>query len=440
MKSHSLKILFIVSVITVITLLVSPKIIGSSIEQATVGNLITLIPPEAESQIEIRHSEFNNNWFESSALIELVYTPFGADSISVLMDFEIDHGPLLITPNGPKLGLAFAHIKPSINNEWFDLAIADFPFPLPEITLDLLARFNQSLQLGMNVAPIEYTNIEGEVSFAGLDASLNTNSDLSANFDMNMGKLSAVELNSGSNLLISGILAHSTSTQLNDILAESSAELSIPELSSTAPVAFSINDILIEYGLLTSPSSAKEVEIYQNLSMPNIGSELPLQSLYWSSEVKQLNGELVRHYYELLSELQGQINATPNTASTDINVLGQKLSLLLIQNPLEFNNFLKGNAFEGDHSADLRLEWGGLEDLDDLASLDINTALEALDATLDISLDFEAVMRSPFAGLVTPYVQQGFLVVDNGKIIIQANFQNNILHVNGNELPLSQFF
>jgi uncharacterized protein YdgA (DUF945 family) len=440
MKSHSLKIIFIVIVITVVTLLVSPKIIGSSIEQATVENLITLIPPEAESQVEIRRSEFNNNWFESSALIELIYTPLGAESISVLMDFEIDHGPLLFTPSGPKFGLAFAHIKPRVNNDWFDLAVGDFPFPLPEITLDLLARFNQSLQLAMNVAPIEHASIEGEVSFAGLDASLNTNSDLSANFEMNMGRLSATEVNTGSNLLISGIFAHSTTAQVNDILAASSAELSIPEISSTAPVPFSISGTLIEYGLLTSPSSTEEVEIYQNLSMPNINSNLPLQSIYWSSEVKQLNGELARHYYQLLSDLQGQMSSTPNTATTDINALGQKLSLLLIQNPLEFNNFLKGNAFEGDHSADLRLEWGGLEDLDNFASLDINTALEALGATLDISLDFEAVMRSPFAGLVDPYVQQGYLVVNNGRILIQANFQNGVLHVNGNELPLNQFF
>ncbi len=437
MKASTLKIILAAVIISVLLLIIAPKIIGSNIQRLTVDPLIALIPPEDYSQLEFHRNEFSSGWFSSSAVVELIYTPLGRDSISLLMDFDINHGPLLLTPDGPKLGLAFADINPSIrSNELFELALAELPFSPPEITLDLLLGFNQSLHLGMNVAALNYSGVDAEINFAGMDASFNANQDQSATFILDMGALDSVEKNANSNIVISGLSLRSHTAQMHDLLAESSTTLSIPSVSSSAPLAFTASEIVVEYGVLASSSSAENVDILQNISVADITGDLPIRSFNWNSEVKELNGELLRHLYQLLSDLEGEIDFS----GAEINRQGQELLLLSLQHTVELNNVLTANAFEGDHSADLRIQWAGLADLNNIAELDMTAALAALAVELDVSLDLESILRSPFAEMVDPYVEQGYVTIDSGTLLIQASLQNSLLQVNGKELPLEQFF
>lgn len=440
MKSLAVKIPLVIAVLIVLVLSLMPKVIGAGIERATVDSLIALIPPQTQSQFEIRRNEFKDGWFSSSTTIELIYTPIGTDAIALSMDFEIDHGPLLQTEDGLSIGLAYAVIEPSIRNDMFDIAIADISFPLPDITLNLLARFNQSLWLNMNISELSYSDTAGEFSFDGLDANVDVSSDQSAYFSLEMGELSASENTDNSNVLIAGMTVTSSTTQVNDILAQSRAALSIPSVSSTWPLPFSVTDIGVDYGLQSSPAVENFSEIYQTIRIASIESEIPINSFSWLSEIKQLNNELLLDYYRLLSELQNEIDSDAEEVSAEFTELAQELYLLVLQNPLELNNRVEASSYDGDHSADLRVLWAGISTLNSAAELDINEAIAALNMTLEVSLDLEAIMRSPLAGLVDPYVQQGYLTVANGRIMIEGSLQNNILRVNGDELPLDQFF
>ncbi len=440
MKARSLKLVLAASCLIALTMAVSPKIIGLGIERITIDNMLALILAEADSQLEIRRNTFRKGWFSSTAEIEVIYTPLGAEAISLLMNFDIDHGPLLQTLNGPGFGLAYADISADIHSELFDPIIAGLPFPPPEVNLDLFVRFNQSVQLGMAVSSVTYSGADGEMRFEGLDASLLVAQDQSAKFTMNMGKLNAAESSANSNFAISGISLHGETAQMNDILAESNAELSIPSISSTAPLPFVVADILVGHSLLKSPDSAQQLEAYQVLNVGGISGDLPLRSLSWSSEVKQVNGELVRQYYQLLNELQNEMNTEPTAVSAELTEPGQELLLLTLQNRLEVNNFIKANAFDGDHNTELRLQWAGLSELDNVAALDIDAALAALTIDLNVSLDLEAILRSPMAEMVAPYTQQGYLTLDNGRLLLQASLRESVLHVNGDEIPLDQFF
>ena len=69
MKSLAVKILLAVAVLILLALTLMPKVIGAGIERATIDNMLALIPPEAESQFEIRRNEFNGGWFSSSTTI-----------------------------------------------------------------------------------------------------------------------------------------------------------------------------------------------------------------------------------------------------------------------------------------------------------------------------------------------------------------------------------
>jgi len=440
MKSLAVKIPLAVAVLILLALTVMPKVIGAGIERATIDNLLALIPPEAESQFEIRRNEFNDGWFRSSTTIEFIYTPIGTDAIALTMDFDIDHGPLLQTEDGLSIGLAYAVIQPSIRNDLFDIAIADLSFPLPDITLNLLARFDQSMWVNMNISALNFSDAAGELHFSGLDANVDVAADQSAYFSIQMGELSATENAANSNVLISGMTLTSSTAQMNDILAESRATLSIPVVSSTLPLPFSVSDIGIDYGLQASSTEDNFSEIYQTIRVASIESEIPVSSFSWLTEIKQVNNELLRDYSRLINELQNEINDGADTVSADFTELGQELYLLVLQNPLEFNNRIEANSYEGDHTADLRALWAGLSALNTAAELDIDAAIAALNMTLDVSLDLEAILRSPLAGVVDPYVQQGYLTVANGRVLIEASLQDSVLRVNGDELPLDQFF
>ncbi len=440
MKSLPARILLSIALLMTLALVVAPKIIGLGIEQAAINSVLELIPPEAESQLEIRRNEFTEGWFRSSAKLEFLYMPIGTDAVALSMDFEIDHGPLLVTADGLRIGLASANITPGIRNDLFDVAIADLEFPVPQVTLDLLVRFDQSLLLAMDISAVDYDGSDGEVSFAGLKASANVNPDQSAQFALQMGELSATEIAANSNIVVTGMTIESRTARMNDILAASSAKLTIPSISSTAPLPFSVSDISIDWGLQASTTSPDSSEVYQALKVASIESEIPINALSWDSEIKQLKNELLRDYYLLLSEIQNQYNSDPDAVSAELTELGQELLLLLMQNPLEANNLIELSSYGGDHSADLRIQWAGLSDLSDVAELDMNAAISALNITLVISLDLEAVLRSPLAGLVDPYVQQGYLTIDNGRVMVEGSLQDSILRVNGDELPLDQFF
>ena len=440
MKSIAVKIPLVVAMLILLALTLMPKVIGAEIERAIIDNLLTLIPPKADSQFEIRRNEFSDGWFSSTTTIEFIYTPIGTDAIALTMDFDIDHGPLLQTEDGLSIGLAYAVIQPSIRNDLFDIAIADLPFPLPDITLQLLARFDQSMRVNMNVSALNFSEAARELNFSGLDANVDVASDQSVNFSIQMGELSATENAGNFNVLISGMTLTSSTTQMNDILAESRATLAIPVVSSTQPLPFSVSDIGIDYGLQASNTKDNSSEIYQTVSVASIESEIPVSSFSWLTEVKQVNNELLRDYSMLLSELQNEINAGAETLSADFTELGQELYLLALQNPLEFNNRIEVNSYDGDHTVDLRVLWAGISALNTSTELDINAAIAALNMGLDISLDLESILRSPLASVVKPYVQQGYLTIANGRILVEASLQDSVLRVNGDKLPLEEFF
>ena len=238
MKSLAVKILLTVALLIFLALTLMPKVIGASIERAAIDNMLALILPEAESQFEIRRNEFSDGWFSSSTTIEFIFTPIGTDAIALTMDFDIDHGPLLQTDDGLSIGLAYAVIQPSIHNYLFDTAIAELSFPLPEITLNVLARFDQSMRVHINVSALNFSDAAGEFNFSGLDANVEVASDQSAYFSLQIGELSATENTANSNILISEISVTSSTDQMNDILAESRATLKIPLVSSTLPLPF----------------------------------------------------------------------------------------------------------------------------------------------------------------------------------------------------------
>ena len=446
MRSKALKITAAVALLTLIALAVMPKVVGVGIEDASVNNLLDLVPLEARDQITITSNRFDGGWFSSSAVMDIAYSPLGAVlgalPITAQIILDIQHGPILFTPHGLEFGLAYARIIPKLRDSDLESAWSQLPFDLPSIDIGVLAGFDQSLRVGLEVAAINYSGSQGHLFFDGLSGSFVSHGDNSAEFSLSLGKLEAQENGSTIGFTMSGLELTSATSQLNDVLAPSSAILTIPRIASDTPYPFTVDGILAESRLQTSTAGAAQTDIYQRLEVASIDSEFPLKSISWTSEIKEIQNDLFRRYYDLLTDLQTQISSTasPATAGAQMNQLSQEIMLVLVQNRLVFNNRIAASAYDGDHSISLSISWNGLPELDDITRLNMHTAIDAVTVKLDVSLDLAAIMRSPAAEMVDPYVQQQYIRLENGRILLNASVEDGELVLNGKLIPLDQLF
>jgi uncharacterized protein YdgA (DUF945 family) len=417
-----------------------PKVVGLGIRYTAAANLIDLVPPETRGQLKINQSQFENGWFSSSATVIVAYSPIGADAISLKLLFDISHGPLLFTAKGPKLGLVYTSIRPQIEADEFAEALFEIPIELPTLIIELLVGFNQSAQVSFNLEAFDYSVSGTSIIFGGLEGNFKANSDLSAEFDLAVGRLQVIEPKTSSGFTLEGLSLSTTTEQINNLLSPSHTVMTIPSMNSSGPFPFTLGGISSASTLQPSSAGPDHIDISQQFAIANIESDIPLASVSWLTEINELNGLLIRRYYELLAGLQSQMSANGGTFDVQVNQLAQELGIILIQNSLNFNNFLAASAFDGEHQLDVKIDWKGLPDLTDLALVNMDEATRALSVSMDISLDLNAIMRSPAGELVEPYIQQGFLVVDSDRVLLNALLEDGELIINGKAQALDQFF
>ena len=141
----------------------------------------------------------------------------------------------------------------------------------------------------------------------------------------------------------------------------------------------------------------------------------------------------------MIAEIQNAVNNTPPAGTNPAEDYAEEIVTLAIQNSLVFSNLVEANAFEGDHSVEFRVDWRGLSGVTDLESIEAMQILEVLSFDVTVSLDEAAVRQSPLAEMVDPYVQQGYLRVENGRILMDVSLSDAELTVNGETVGLEQF-
>jgi len=226
---------------------------------------------------------------------------------------------------------------------------------------------------------------------------------------------------------------------MNDLLAPGMALLVIPALSSGSPYPFSVSNISIDSRVQPSAAGSEQIDIHQSFRVASIQSELPVASANWTMNINEVRSDLIRSYYGMIAEIQNAINTNSTGSSNPIEEYAGEMATIAVQNSLVFNNLVEANAFEGDHSIDLNIDWRGMPGVTDLDSIEAMQILEVFSFALTVSLDEAAIMRSPLAEMVDPYVQQGYLRIDGGRILMDASLSDAELTVNGETVPLEQF-
>ena len=441
MINRILQVLLVLSIALVLIFVVTPKIIGLGIRDAATTSLINLVPPESRGQVSVTNTQFDIGWFRTAATVDIDLTSPGfSESLDIRLNVDIQHGPFLLTDEGPRIGLIYANIDPGFSSSELIQTLAEIPFELPSVEITLLAGLNQSLRVDLNIAPVNYNQNGTNLIFTGVDGNLTANTDNSASLNVSVGNIIAHDSNSQLSFNLAGIEIKSYTTQMNDLLAPSTIFLAIPTISSTGPFSFNLTN-LSSNSRMQASTIPQAIDIFQNIQVGNIESELPVQSLNWTTELNEVQNKLFKGYYEIIRTIQSQVSSNNlNAAMAEATALGGDMALLLVQNSLVLNNIVEANVYGGEHSVDLSIDWKGIPDRVDLNESQLEEIVVALAIQLKISLDQQAIMSSQFAELVGPYVKQGYLLVENGRILFSASLQNGKLTVNGEEAPLDQFF
>lgn len=433
--------------ITVGVLLSFPLVTGFALEQAYQSRVASM---PAQPGITIASESYARGWFKSHALVrvsldlqELLGNPeLGDEPFDILVKSELHHGPILFTDLGIRFGLGYGNLSfagDSLQGLEKDLAQWLTAAPL---TINTIIYFDQSGHTELDIA--SYTADEGEdhVRFGGLNMALMSNGDLT--------RFDATLLIQPSSLITTGLaleMAEASGSMnyqgTNPYTMVGESVFSIPQLAVNGK-SFSLvfENINLNNG---SQLNQGKMDYFQTLEIGKLTSPFPVSSAGWHMEFIGISPQGLEHWSDISLEIQRAYNdgtlpldemGQPQLTTEMEQQLGQVAEELL-QPGLGLVQRFDVGALGEDHHAELTLNFDGLPA--GVSWSNLNEPLQLLPAfsgELNLNLHEAAVMNSQFASLVLPYQQQGLLMSEQGKLVLQARLKDGILMLNGSPVPL----
>ncbi len=176
-------------------------------------------------------------------------------------------------------------------------------------------------------------------------------------------------------------------------------------------------------------NSKVNTNIFYNIEA--VDSLLPLT---FASYNVDLNG-LTLESADLMGSLQDHLeNIDPETFTTDEYF--NELLEATFQSGLQLNQKVKVNAFGGDWLAKLNIEFNGIDGVELSELIDPNIAIKAISAQVLVKADSNAVLQSPVADMVDPFMQQGFIKLEDGTLVSVASLIDGKLTLNEQDIPV----
>ena len=414
--------------------LVGPKLIGMGVSALTIENMLATLPPQARSQVDLQTTSIESGWFNSIANVSLILTSPLAEPVNIGLQYRIDHGPIVNSSSGTSLALAAVRIIPDPPAPELQAELAALPFELPEFDIEMLVNFNRSMNLRLQMGPIDYQENADAFEFAGMRSDLSIAADQSGIFNMNIGALRATS--NQTSFYISNIDIASSSDLLADPFAPSNALVQIGEMNSPSPFDFRFDDFRVESAIDTTLADPALLQMRQRMAIASLEGDVPVQSFDIEIELDRFDPQILDRYYELASGIQNQLSPANASAGNTVSAVGQELIVLLIQNPLDINVSIDASAYDGSHTASLQLQWDGLPGVTDVMVMDLNAALAATNLEIAIDLDTEAFVRSPMGSALDSYVQAELVRLENGRVLFDLTLINSTISLNGVETTL----
>lgn len=443
LNTFTRRILPAIIVLALIVLLLMPGVIGKSIQSLSIDTMLANIPEELDEVMDITQSEVESGWFRSQTrlTVNIRYREeLTTDPMTLLLDLDIRHGPLFLTGNGIRLGWAYSDITPDIVG--VDLSVLNelATVNTSESDLYMIAGFLQTLEFGGELGNISISDGVSTVQMSTSTGSLLIRADQSASASVTTGEISIANLSDGSFLNVSSTEFSSNRANIQDRASVGDAALWIPEISSNAPVAFSIQDILAEFRADYADTSGTRLDFEQLLTIRAMEWDYPVTTLTSEFFLSGISRSLIDQYLQLTEDMQQLAISDPTAVNARLSAATGEMLGLLVSDSFSLTYLFEVNAWDGDHLVDLRVNWAGLPGTTNISNVDPVIALEALELTLEVDADESALLLSPLGQMSEAYINQGVLVPENGRIRLTGRISDGQLNINDEILPLDQFF
>lgn len=424
--------------VALLAMVAAPKAISLAINEDAVDDLIALLPTGPDLRLEVDKGPLRRGWFTSSGTLNLNYSIAALAPIRIILDFNISHGPLLFTENGLKFGLAHAKVYPKISYSEPILNLSQSSKQL-DMDMSVFADFSRSLNLDFSLSPLDETFQDSAVSFAGFVGTVTLRGDQSAEAQLTLGNIALTDAPSKQRIDITNASVSVKTAAINSASAPARLEFSLPSITSSQPSQLTIENLLFTSSI-TKQAPNDSLTLRQEARLGATTGAAPLRSGQWHIELSEINEESLTQFYAMLAKLQLLRGDSSPTAVREANDLNQRLGLLLLNNSLSIKSAFDLNAYDGDHRGEIKLRYGGLPQLRNIMGLNIKEAVAASTFSIDLDLDLVAVTQSPAREMLDPFVQQGYIVISNGRIKMNASLQDSIVELNGAANPVERFF
>lgn len=429
--NRTLKTALIVSgILLSLILLMVPWRIGAMIRPVVNEAIQVRLPAQTDERVQITELNYQQGIFNSYGQYRITSQIPGSNQLPAFeFHAEIAHGPILIDGDGVNLGAArmklYSLDQVGTGNNNFEL--------------QLLLGFDESLSLEVEVNPVALDDGADQLDLAGATGRLLLRADQSAELDFAIPRLALRAPEAQLDIIIEGLHLHSRSQQIGNPAAPSNIRFSVSGIENRGTTRFSMSNLLAETELLLTSGQNERVDFIQQLRFDELASQWPLQSLDWNFHVQRLPVEVVQDYVIMIRQMQDRIEGGQPIDAALIQS-GLLLGIRLLNTDFGVHHTAAVRAYEGEHGSSLDIDYGGIPSLTNITQLDLNELVAALNIQLALHLDLNAVLQSPAADLIDPYVQEGYIILDNGQVLLNSSLQNSELMLNGEVVSLQQFF
>ncbi|SHF74225.1 protein of unknown function [Microbulbifer donghaiensis] len=392
--------------LTVAAALAAPGLIGPKVEEIWKQQLARLQGGNSVG--------YKRGWFGAETSTELT----GEDGETELLT-AIQHGPVLFTARGPRIGLVYSETQLSVERMAPQLRaqLENIYGRLEQspLVLESLVKTDNRVVNHLRLAPFSHGGANGELSFDGGRVVIETDySGALLTGSVELGSLRQTE--SGQETLYT----EPVSGEFRFVPGEGGeAALKLPLLraeSESGPLE--LRDIRLQ--LTLEQLAGGLLKLVSDLQLPQVQSATPITSLQQQVTLPQIHVADLVHY----------LRALLPTAARD---WPQKM-----QRPLQLQQQLAVQSRNGPVLVDADIDWRGLP-ANGRRDKAVNQWLTPLTGTMTFSAAEQALLQSPLVGQAMMLRQYGLLLESNGELQMHLQVDKGQLQVNGQLLPPDLF-
>lgn len=440
------KLLLYVGIIVGGILLSFPLLCGMALQQAY-DEQIAHLPVQPGIQFEAQ--PLDRGWFSSSADIKILLQmdqlladpELSGQVMEVMVATQFSHGPVLLTESGLQLGLGYGAAR--FHSDGIDSVAPALVRWLKDSPLNVHTKidFQRATITTLELQPFSSEFEGGDFSFGGASVTVTSNHT----YDRFQGELQvqAMSLDAPEvKVVISGASgsADYEGSEPYTMVGESVFRIPSVDISGKG-AAVVLTGMEINNG---SQLNQGRMNYFQTIEVAGIEAPLPLSSAIWHVEINGVSPSAVEGWADYSLALQEQVQAgtLPVSETGDIELTPEMEARLqvvmadLLQPGLGMVQQLNLQLLGAPQQAKMKMEFVGLPGVDIDQVEDPLQFLPAFKGELKVELDEKSMLNSPFAPLLQPYMQQGLLVSEQGKLVILATLQDGNLLLNDTPVPL----